>query len=57
MEKLYKLMNRELKRKRNYINLTIYVTASDGTYIREKLGRDPESRDFVEALLEKLSKK
>lgn len=44
------------KKKTNWISTSVYATVSDAEYIREKLGREPVSKDFVNALLEKLSK-
>lgn len=45
------------KKKTNWISTSVYATVSDAEYIREKLGREPKSKDFVEALLKELSKK
>jgi hypothetical protein len=38
------------------MSISVYITSSDGEYIYEKLGREPSSKELVEALLEKLSK-
>jgi hypothetical protein len=42
---------------KQWLSTSVYVTISDAEYIREKLGREPVSKDFVKALLKELSTK
>lgn len=44
-----------MKKKPNYIKRWLYVPAPIAIVLREKLKREPESKDFYKALLEKLT--
>lgn len=39
----------------NYKRQYIYIPKDKRAYIKEKLGRDADGKEFVEALIEKLS--
>jgi len=47
-------MNKKPKNKK-YISISVYANAEQGELIKRKLGRDATSKDFVDALVEKLS--
>lgn len=44
-----------MNKKHRYKTIPVYIKANDAEYIREKLGREPVSKDLVEALLKYLS--
>lgn len=50
-------MNRKDKKnnKKKYISISVYANSEKGGFITERLGREATSRDFVDALVEKLS--